>query len=173
MTCCIMLSLKYSLKCCTNLNLFEFETYFEFGFENPIEKEIEKEFENPEKKKKGKQPSRPTKPSQAARTRRLTGGPCLSATVLPRARPPSLARCPVGPICRHQFPSPALSLSLTGPDRQSPSRCPARPFLLSLHCGPAMSVLPSPRSPWTSACALAHVVGFLGHDARPRAQLPS
>jgi hypothetical protein len=113
MTCCIMLSLKYSLKCFTSLNLFEFETYFEFGFENPIEKEIEKEFENPEKKKKGKQPSRPTKPSQAARTRRLTGGPCLSATVLPRARPPSLARCPVGPICRHQFPSPALSLSLS------------------------------------------------------------
>jgi hypothetical protein len=50
-----MLSLKYSLKCCTSLNLF--------GFENPIEKEIEKELENPEKKKRRKQPSRPTKPS--------------------------------------------------------------------------------------------------------------
>jgi hypothetical protein len=59
MTCCIMLSLKYTLKCCTSLNLFEFETSFEFGFENPIEKEIEKELENPEKKKKGKQPSWP------------------------------------------------------------------------------------------------------------------
>jgi hypothetical protein len=32
-----MLSLKYSLKCCTCLNLFEFEILFEFGFENPIE----------------------------------------------------------------------------------------------------------------------------------------
>jgi hypothetical protein len=52
-----MLSLKYSLKCCTSLNLFE------FGFENPIEKELE----NPEKKKRRKQPSRPTKPSQAVR----------------------------------------------------------------------------------------------------------
>jgi hypothetical protein len=84
-----MLSLKYSLKCCTSLNLFEFETYFKFGFENPIEKEIEKELENPEKKKRRKQPSWPTKPSQAARPRRLTGEPRLSAVVLPRARPPS------------------------------------------------------------------------------------
>jgi hypothetical protein len=49
---------------------------------------MEKELENPEKKKKRKQPCRPTKPSQAARPRRLTGGPCLSATVLPRVHPP-------------------------------------------------------------------------------------
>jgi hypothetical protein len=69
MTCCIMLSLKYSLKCCTN----------------PIEKEMETELENPEKRKKRKQPSRPTKPSQAARSRRLTGGPRISR---PR-RPPT------------------------------------------------------------------------------------
>jgi hypothetical protein len=61
---------------------------------------------------------------------RLIGGPCLSAAVLPRARPPSLARCPVGPICRRRFPSPArsISLCLAAPDRQSPSHCPARPF---------------------------------------------
>jgi hypothetical protein len=44
---------------------------------------------------------------------RLTGGPRLSAAVLPRARPPSLARCPVGPTYRHQFPLPALSLSVS------------------------------------------------------------
>jgi hypothetical protein len=37
----------------------------------------------------------------------------LSAAVLPRVRPPSLARCPVGSICRRQFPSPACSLSLS------------------------------------------------------------
>jgi hypothetical protein len=55
----------------------------------------------------------------------------LLAAVLPRARPPSLARCPVGPTYCRQFPSPALSLSLSlylclaGSDRQSPSRCPA------------------------------------------------
>jgi hypothetical protein len=52
-----MLSLKFSLKCCTSLNLFEFR------FENSIEKEIEKALENPEKKKRRKQPSRPNKPS--------------------------------------------------------------------------------------------------------------
>jgi hypothetical protein len=142
---------------------------------NPIEKEIEKELENPEKKKKRKQPSRSTKPSQAACPSRLKGRPRLSAAVIPRARPPSLARCLVGPICRCQFPSPACSLSLclAGPDRQPSSRCPAHPFLLSLHRGPVLSVPPPPRSPWTDACALAHVAGFLGHDARPRAQLPS
>jgi hypothetical protein len=53
MKCCIMLSLKYSLKCCTCLNLFE------FGIENPIEKELE----NPEKKKNKKQPGSPARPS--------------------------------------------------------------------------------------------------------------
>jgi hypothetical protein len=126
-----MLSLKYSLKCCTSLNLFEFETKFEFGFENPIEKEIEKELEYPEKKKRRKQPSRPTKPSQAARPCRLTGGPRLSAAV-PLSRATSLSRslpsranlsAPV--FFTRAFP---LSLCLTGPVRQSPSRCPARPL---------------------------------------------
>jgi hypothetical protein len=70
---------------------------------------MEKELENPEKKKRIKQPSRPksAQPGHApARPRRLTGGPRLSAAVLSRARPPSLARCPVGPICRRHFSSP-------------------------------------------------------------------
>ena len=95
---------------------------------------MEKELENPEKKKRRKQPSRPTKPSQAARPRRLTGGPRLSAAVLPRARPPSLARCPVGPTCRRQFPSPvrSLSLYLAGPVRQCRAVAPACP-LFSLY----------------------------------------
>jgi hypothetical protein len=50
--------------------------------------------------------------------------------VLPRARRPSLARCPVGPICRRQFPSPACSLSLclVGPDHQSRVVAPRTPF---------------------------------------------
>jgi hypothetical protein len=150
---------------------------FEFGFENPIEKEIEKELENLEKKKKGKQPSRPksAQPGRVpTRPRRLTGGPRLSAAVLPRARPPSLASCPAGPICRRQFPSPVRSLSLSVSQAQIASRravAPRAPFL-SLCRGPALSVPPPPRSP-TDACALAHVAGFLGHDPRPRAQLPS
>jgi hypothetical protein len=46
------------------------------------------------------------------RPRRLTGGPRLSAAVLPRVCPPSLAPCPMGPTCRRQFPSPACSFSL-------------------------------------------------------------
>jgi hypothetical protein len=60
-----------------------------------------------------------------------------------------------------------------GPRYQSQSGYPRAPFPLSLRRGPALSVPPSPCSPWTGACALAHVVGFLGHDALPRAQLPS
>jgi hypothetical protein len=71
---------------------------------------MEKELENSKKRKRRKQP----KPAQStARPRRLTSGLRLSAAVLPRVRPPSLARYPVGPICRRQFPSPALSLSLS------------------------------------------------------------
>jgi hypothetical protein len=135
---------------------------------------MEKELENPEKKKRRKQPSRPTKPSQAARLHRLTGGPRLSAAILPRARAPSLARCPVGPTVGASFLHPfAPSLSRAGPYRQSPSRCPARPFLLSLRRGSALSVPPSQLSPWTDEYALAHVAGFLSHDACLRAQLPS
>jgi hypothetical protein len=51
----------------------------------------------------------------------------------------------VGPICRRQFPSPArsLSLCLAGPDRQSPSRCPAPPFLLSAPWNCPISFAPS------------------------------
>jgi hypothetical protein len=126
---------------------------------------MEKELENSEKKERRKHPSRPTKPSQATRPRRLTGGSRLSAAVLPRVRPPSLARCLVGPICRCQFPSPARS------DRQSPSRCPTCPFPLSAPWA-CLSVPPPPRLSWIGACALAHVAEFLGHDARPRAHLP-
>ena len=44
----------------------------------------------------------------------MIGGPRLSAAILPRTRPPSLACCPVGPACRRQFSShraPSLSIS--------------------------------------------------------------
>jgi hypothetical protein len=52
-----------------------------------------------------------------------------------------------------------------------PSRCPRASPFLSLRRGPALSVPPSPRSPWTGACALAHVARFLGHDAHASSSL--
>jgi hypothetical protein len=164
-----MLSLKYSLKCCTSLNLFE------FGFENSIEKGMEKELENSEKKKRIKQPSRPksAEPGRAPAPSDRQIPPVSGSSPL-RALSPLLAAQWGRSVGASFSPPPrALSLCLVGPDRQAPSRCPARPFPLYLRCGPALSVPPPPRSPWTGACALAHVTGFLGHDARPHAQLPS
>jgi hypothetical protein len=115
---------------------------------------MEKELENPEKKKRRKQPSRPTKPSQAARLRRLTGGPRLSAAILPRARAPSLARCPVGPTCRCQFPSPVRSLSL--------SRGPVSPVAEPLPRAPLSSLSAS----W--ACLVSSAFPALAVDRRVR-----
>jgi hypothetical protein len=164
MTCCIMLSLKYSLKCCISLNLFE----------NPIEKEIEKELENPEKKKRRKHPSRPTKPSQVARPRRLTGGPRLSAVVLPRA--PSLSRSlPIGANLSAQvFFTRALPLSLclAGPVRQCRAIAPACPLFSLCAVGlPCQFHLPRSRrgpasvhsrtSPDFSATMSAHALSSL------------
>jgi hypothetical protein len=117
---------------------FEVLHKFEFGFENPIEKEIEKELENLEKKKRRKQPSRPTKTSQAARPGPLTGGPRLSASVLPRARPPSLALCSMGPTCRRQFPSPVRSLSVSWARFASAELLPPCVLLFSL-CAVSLS----------------------------------
>jgi hypothetical protein len=81
----------------------------------------------------------------------------------------------VGPAYRRQFPSHVRSLSLSlshGPSSPVPSRCSRASPFLSLCRGPALLVPPSPLSPWTGECALVHVAGFLGHDARLRAQLP-
>jgi hypothetical protein len=69
--------------------------------------------------------------------------------------------------------APSLSLCLVGSDRQSSSRCPERPSFLSLHRGSSCQFRLLRASPWTGACALVHVAGFLGHDARARAQLSS
>jgi hypothetical protein len=133
---------------------------------------MEKQLENPEKKKKRKQPSRPTKPSQAARPRRLTGGPCLSAAILSRTRPPSLACCPVGPICRCQFPSPAhsLSLCLAGQVRQCRAVAPERPLFdlcaMGLPC--QFRLLRSRRGP-----ASAHTRTSPGFSATTPAHAPN
>jgi hypothetical protein len=67
------------------------------------------------RKSREKEKEKAAQPGRApARLPPLTGGPRLSATVLPHARPLSLARCPVGPICRRQLLHPlALSLSVS------------------------------------------------------------
>jgi hypothetical protein len=76
----------------------------------------------------------------------------------------SLSACWGQPVGASFLRPRAPYLYLAGLGRQSPSRCPACPFPLSLRRGPALSAPPPPRSPWTGACALTHVAGFLGHD---------
>ena len=49
----------------------------------------------------------------------------------------------MGPTCRRQFTSPALSLS-RGPRSPVVEPFPERPSFLSLHRGPTLSALPSP-----------------------------
>jgi hypothetical protein len=74
--------------------------------------------------------------------------------VLPRARPPTLARCPVGPICRRKFPSPVHSLSL--------SRGPGSPVAESLPRAPLSSL----SAPW--ACPVSSAPSALVVDRRVR-----
>jgi hypothetical protein len=129
---------------------------------------MEKELENSEKKKGESSPNQPSRPSQTTRPRRLTGGPRLSAAILPRARPPSLASQWGQPVGASFLPRVLpLSLCLAGPVHQSPSRCPACPFLLSLRVDPTCQFRPlhtrrgparvhSRTSPDFSATTLAH-----------------
>jgi hypothetical protein len=77
---------------------------------------------------------------------------------------------PVGASFLHPL-APSRSLS-RGPSSPIVEPLPRASPFLSMCRGPALSVPPSPRSPWTGACALAHVTGFLGHDSRPLVQLP-
>jgi hypothetical protein len=68
--------------------------------------------------------------------------------------------------------APSLSASWA---RITSRRVVAPSVPLFSHCavGQPCQIRPLRASPWTGACALAHVVGFLGHDARPCAQLSS
>jgi hypothetical protein len=155
MTCCIMLSLKYSLKCCTCLNSFELKPSLNLDL-----KTLWKRNRKGIRKSREKGKAKLAQPGRApARLRRLTGGPRLSAVVLSPTLSlslylsrllPSVAdlSAPVSFTCVLPF-----SLCLANLVRQELKRYPRVPFPLSLRCGPARSAPPPPRSPWTGACA--------------------
>ena len=135
---------------------------------------MEKQLENLGKKKKAKHP-KSAHPAQRGRTparpRCLTGGRHLSATVSAPARSLSPSLYPVGPGCRRRFPSPARPSSLSALRARSTRHRAIAPCARSLpRCAvglPCQFRLPR-APPWTSARALAHVAGILGHVARPR-----
>jgi hypothetical protein len=66
-------------------------------------------------------------------------------------------------------PLPSLPRGPVLPDAKPLPRAPL--LSLSLRRGPSLSAPPSPRPPWTSERALAHVAGILGHVALPTPQL--
>jgi hypothetical protein len=127
---------------------------------------MEKQLENPGKKKKPKQPSRPSS-AQPGRARPRARAPAppdrwappVSGGSLP-ARSLSPSICPVGPGCRRQFPPPSRPSSLSASRARFARHrvvAPARPLSLS-RCtvGPPLPAPPSPRPSWTKARALAH-----------------
>jgi hypothetical protein len=135
---------------------------------------MEKQLGNPEKKKKEKekQPSRPSsaKPGRAPALPDRWATP-MSGSFCPRALPPSLSLCLVGPGCQRRFPRlraplPSLPRGLALPDTKLfPPR--ARP--LSLRRGPPLSAPPSPRPLWTSArTSPESSTTTLAHAVRPR-----
>jgi hypothetical protein len=89
----------------------------------------------------------------------------------PLARPPSLARCPVGPTCRRQLPSPVLSLSVSWARFASRRAiAPARPIFS--HCAmdpPCQIRLPRARR----GPARAHSRTSPGFSATTPAHAPS
>jgi hypothetical protein len=131
---------------------------------------MEKELGNSGKRKSHSGPNQPSS-AQSGRAPALLLP--LSATVCPALPSLPLARCTVGPTCRRQLLRPRVPLpSLScGPVLPGAEPLPARPFSLSLRCGPSLSAPPSSRPPWTSKRALAHVAGILGHVALPTPQL--
>jgi hypothetical protein len=130
---------------------------------------MEKQLGNSGKRKKAKQPSRP---SSAARPRHLTSGFHLSPTTPSPARPLSPSLCPTGPGCRRRFPRPrALLLSLLcRPTFPVVEPLPPRARSLSLSASWACAVSSAVPAPAVDqrVRALAHVAGNLGHVVRPR-----
>jgi hypothetical protein len=145
--------------------------------ENPRENKIEKKLEIPWKKRK------PFRPSQAARPHRLTGGFHLSAAVSLHVRSLPVSLCPVGPLYRHQLPSPTrpfpylprgpvLSVSSRFPSAPAPSRCAVGPpYQLCLPHEPSWT---SAHAPWDPRprCLPTHPSCLLS-SARTRTRSPA
>jgi hypothetical protein len=129
MKCCIMLSSKYSLNCCTCLIWFEFETGVEFELKT-LEKINRKAIRNSIENRKAilaqVGPLGPSRAPTPACPQCLTRGSCLSAPTC--ALSPSLSRCSMGRPCRRCFfPMRALFLFAS----RTPSVNPLRVLNLS------------------------------------------
>jgi hypothetical protein len=117
---------------------------------------MEKELKNSKKKERVKQPSRP-KSAQPGRAPALSDRRTPPVSGSSPSRAPSLSRSlPSGVDLSALVFLPctrSLSLSLAGPDRQSPSCCPAHPFS-------------SLSAPW--ACPVSSAPSALAVDRRVR-----
>jgi hypothetical protein len=143
MKCCIMLSSKYSLNCCTCLIWFEFETWFEFELKT-LEKINRKCIRNSLKLEK---------PNLAYLAQ--VGPACARARADRQSPPVSLSRphvlflspshCLVGQACRHRSSRTRARFSLY------PADPPVSSSPTSRSRSPAMDAPTTARSPTTSA----------------------
>jgi hypothetical protein len=142
---------NYSLKCCTHLIWFEFETWFEFEFELKTLEKINRKG-NRNSKKIGKANSAQGSPLSLAPARALVRPCAWHADPACRRKP----ECPL---------SLALSL-LRGTGLSAPllSRAPTIPLSAPLTPLVSASLTSRPRSP---RCECAHVRAFSGHDWAP------
>jgi hypothetical protein len=150
MNCCIMLSSKYSLNCCTCLIWFEFETWFEFELKI-LEKINRKAIRNSLENRK----------AYSAQVDPL--GPA------PRPRPRALGARQAGPACWRQPSalSPSLSL-LYGADLSAPFLFCMRALFLSASRTPPVSPLCVPNlSPTFPRRGRAQDRAFSGHLCTP------
>jgi hypothetical protein len=189
MKCCIMLSSKYSLNCCTCLIWFEFETGVEFELKT-LEKINRKAIRNSIENRKAilaqVGPLGPSRAPTPACPQCLTRGSCLSAPTCALSLPLSLVALWGGPVgavsfqCARSFslprgPHPSIpSVSLTSRPRSPAADAP------TTACSPATSARPHPfRSPHTTRplplliCTLNQLSRPLSHPMHATSQAPS
>jgi hypothetical protein len=157
MKCCIMLSSKYSLNCCTCLVWFEFETSVEFELKT-LEKINRKAIRNSlENRKANSAQVDPLGPAQRAPALAhpwsLTGGSRLSAPTLSLLCGADLLAPFLFARALSASRTPPISPSLTSRPRPSPWTRP-RPRVLRPPLHALAPLDPVPRSP-TSPCSFA------------------